>query len=94
MRKAISDSLTPEQRTELERLAALPDKINTSDIREQRDWSGARRSAFFRPIKQQITLRLDADIIDWFKRHPKPDAGYQTTINQALREYVVQHDRD
>jgi uncharacterized protein (DUF4415 family) len=95
MKKAISDRLTPEQRTELEQLAALPeDKINTDDIPEQRDWSGARRSVFFRPVKQQITLRLDADIIDWFKRHPKPDAGYQTTINQALREYVVQHDRE
>jgi uncharacterized protein (DUF4415 family) len=95
MKKAISDRLTPEQRAELKRLAALPeDKINSGHIPEQRDWSGARRGAFFRPVKQQITLRLDADIIDWFKRHPKPDAGYQTTINQALREYVVQHDRD
>ena len=94
MKKAISDPITAEQRAELEGLAALPeDKINTGDIPEQRDWSGARRGAFFRPIKQQITLRLDADIVDWFKRHPKPDAGYQTTINQALREYVVQHDR-
>ena len=56
--------------------------------------TGVERGAFFRPVKQQITLRLDADLIDWFKRHPKPDKGYQTTINQALREYVVQHDRD
>ncbi len=53
-----------------------------------------QRGAFFRPVKQQITLRLDADIIDWFKRHPKPDAGYRTSINQAPREYVAQHDRD
>jgi uncharacterized protein (DUF4415 family) len=95
MKKAISDPLTPEQRAELERLAALPEnEINTDDIPEERDWSGARRGAFFRPVKQQITLRLDADIIDWFRRHPKPDAGYQTTINQALRENVLQHDRD
>jgi uncharacterized protein (DUF4415 family) len=45
-------------------------------------WRGARR--VFSPLKQQIALRLDADIIDWFRRHPKPDSGYQTTINQAL----------
>ena len=95
MKKATSDHLTAEQRAELERLAALPDnKIDTGDIPEQRDWSGARRGAFFRPVKQQITLRLDADVIDWFKRHPKPDAGYQTAINQALREHVARHDRD
>jgi len=47
------------------------------DIPEQRDWSGARRGVFFRPVKQQITLRLDADLIDWFRRHPKQDAGYK-----------------
>jgi uncharacterized protein (DUF4415 family) len=95
MKKVISSHLTPEQQAELERLAALPeDNINTGDVPEQRDWSGARRGAFFRPVKQQITLRLDADVIDWFKRHPKPDKGYQTAINQALREYVVEHDRD
>ncbi len=89
MKKVTSDNLSPEQRTELEALAALPeDKINTRDIPEQRDWSGARRGALFRPVKQQITLRLDADIIDWFRRHPAPNEGYQTSINRALREYV------
>lgn len=86
MKKAISDRLTPEQRTELEQLAALPeDKINTDDIPEQRDWSGARRSVFFRPVKQQITLRLDADIIDLLSRHPKRIAGCQTSISGAAR---------
>ena len=95
MKKAISDPITAEQRAELQRLAALPvDKINTSDIPEQRDWSGARRGVLFRPVKQQITLRLDADLIDWFRRHPKQDAGYQTSINQALREYVAKHAHD
>jgi uncharacterized protein (DUF4415 family) len=94
MKKVISD-LTPEQQAELKALAALSDdKINTAAIPEQRDWSGARRGALFRPVKQQITLRLDADLIDWFRRHPKRDEGYQTSINQALREYVVQHDHD
>ena len=92
MKKAISDHLTPEQQAELKALAALPeDQINTRDIPEQRDWSGARRGVLFRPVKRQITLRLDADLIDWFRRHPRQDAGYQTSINQALREYVSQH---
>ena len=69
MKKAISDLLTTEQRAEIDALAALPDdQIDTSDIPEQRDWSGTRRGVFFRPIKQQITLRLDADLIDWFRR--------------------------
>jgi uncharacterized protein (DUF4415 family) len=45
---------------------------------------------FYRPIKQQITLRLDADLVDWFKHHHPQDEGYQTSINRALREYVMQ----
>jgi uncharacterized protein (DUF4415 family) len=95
MKKAISDHLTTEQRAEIDALVALPDdQIDTSDIPEQRDWSGARRGVFFRPMKQQITLRLDADLIDWFRRHPEGDEGYQTRINRALREYVEQHDGD
>src|ERR1700677_2570575 len=74
MKKATSDHLTPEQRAETDALAALPDdKINTGDIPEQRDWSGAQRGALFRPVKQQITLRLDADLIEWFRRQPGRD---------------------
>jgi uncharacterized protein (DUF4415 family)/uncharacterized DUF497 family protein len=92
MKKSANNRLTAKQRAELAALAAMPDnKINTADIPEQRDWSGARRGMFFRPVKQQITLRLDADLIDWFRRSAKPDAGYQTRINDALREYVAQH---
>jgi uncharacterized protein (DUF4415 family) len=95
MKKATSDHLTPEQRAETDALAALPEnEINTRDIPEQRDWSDARRGALFRPVKQQITLRLDADLIDWFRRHPERDEGYQTSINRALREYVAHHDHE
>jgi uncharacterized protein (DUF4415 family) len=95
MKKTSSDHLTREQRAELKALAALPEeKINTHDIPEQRDWRGARRGALFRPIKQQITLRLDEDLIEWFRRHPGRGEGYQTTINRALREYVADHERD
>jgi len=39
-------------------------------------------------VKQQLTLRLDADVVAWFKAHTKSAKGYQTRINQALREYV------
>ncbi len=95
MKKATSDHLTPEQRAETDALAALPDdQINTRDIPEQRDWSDARRGALFRPVKQQITLRLDADLIEWFRRRPGREEGYQTSINRALREYVAHHDHE
>ena len=92
MKKGGSDRLTPAQQAEIEALAALPDdQIDTRDMPEVRDWSGARRGLFFRPIKQQLTLRIDADVIAWFKSHTPHGEGYQTSINRALREYVAQH---
>jgi uncharacterized protein (DUF4415 family) len=91
MKKMTSDRLTAEQKAELEALAALPeDQIQTDDMPEVPDWSGAKRGMFYRPVKQQITLRLDADLIDWFKTHQEQGEGYQTSINRALREYVRQ----
>ncbi|TAN65282.1 MAG: hypothetical protein EPN20_07715 [Magnetospirillum sp.] len=87
--------LTPEQLAELKALAAMPDEaIDTSDAPEQRDWSGAERGRFYRPVKQHLSLRLDADVIAWFKNHATGDEGYQTRINRALRDYVRQHDRE
>jgi len=95
MKKATSKRLTRAQKAELAALAVLPDdRINTRAVPEQRDWSGARRGVFYRPVKQQLTLRLDADLIDWFKRRAPAGAGYQTRINSALREYVALHARD
>jgi uncharacterized protein (DUF4415 family) len=55
---------------------------------------GAARGAgcFFWPIKKQLALRLDADLIDWFKTHAPQGEGYPTEINKALRAYVTQQD--
>ena len=48
---------------------------------------------FYRPLKQQLTLRLDADVIAWFKDHAPKGQGYQTNINRALREHVQRRAR-
>jgi uncharacterized protein (DUF4415 family) len=40
---------------------------------------------WYRPIKKPVTLRLDADVIAWFK---KSGRGYQTRINRALRKLM------
>ena len=93
MKKASTKAreLTDKRRAELSALEALPDdQIDTSDIPEVRDWSDARRGLFYRPVKQQITLRLDADVVNWFKEQAPDGRGYQTKINRALREYVKQ----
>jgi uncharacterized protein (DUF4415 family) len=94
MKKGTSKQLTREQRAELKSLTALRDAaIDTSDAPELLDWSGAKRGLFYRPVEQQLTLRLDADVVAWFKSHTTSDEGYQTCINRALREYVQQHAR-
>ena len=73
--------LTEKQRAVLKALEELPeDKINTAAIPEVLDWSGAQRGVFYKPVKQQITLRLDADLISWFKAHAHGGRGYQTDI--------------
>lgn len=95
MKKENSRPLTTAQQAELDALAAKPnDQINTTEMPEVRDWSGAQRGLFFRPIKKQLTLRLDADLIAWFKSHTARGQGYQTSINRALREYVAQHEHE
>ena len=76
----------PKLKEQLEALADMKDEdIDFSDIPEIRDFAGFERGKFFRPLKNPVTLRLDADVLEWFKRrHPK----YQTAINSALREHI------
>ena len=40
---------------------------------------------FYRPLKKPVTLRLDADVLAWFK---KDGRRYQTRINSALRQMM------
>ena len=91
MKKTTSNQLNPGQELELAELATMPDEqIDTLDIPEHLDWRAAKRGIFYRSIKQQITLRLDADLIAWFKEHGEAPqgSGYQTRINRVLRRAV------
>ena len=76
--------LTPEQRQALRDLR--DEDIDLSDIPEQTG-GGWRRVSELVPAenKQQITLRLDADVIEFFRGTGR---RYQSRINAALREYV------
>ena len=88
MKKSTSE-LSPDVRDQLRALADKPEsEINTDDVPEALDWSNARRGVFYRPVKQQITLRLDADVVAWFRARAPGGRGYQTAINSALREHV------
>ncbi len=90
IKKSLSDSrLTAERKRRLEKLSSRPDKdIDTSDIPELTEefWKNAVRNPFYRPVKQQLTLRLDADIIAWLRRQGR---GYQTRANALLRDAML-----
>ena len=63
-------------------------------MRKEYDFGGAKRGAVV-PVargKTRITIRLDEDVVEWFKQrvHAAGGGNYQTLINQALREYVEQ----
>jgi uncharacterized protein (DUF4415 family) len=85
--------LTDRQRRELERLARLPNsKIDLSDAPEvSARPSGAVVGRFYRPIKRPISLRLDADVLAWFRSRGKK---YQTYINRVLRREMQSHARE
>jgi uncharacterized protein (DUF4415 family) len=81
--------LTARQKRELAALAALPDdQIDTSDIPELPPgaWKDAIRGRFYRPVKQAVSMRLDADVIAWLKKRGK---GYQTRVNSILRQTML-----
>ena len=79
MKKGHSNPVPPEIQAEIDALAASKEPIRTDLIPEATgDWSEAQRGVFYRPLKQQITLSLDADLIDWFKTHATEEEGYHT----------------
>ncbi|MFO7542357.1 MAG: BrnA antitoxin family protein [Thiobacillus sp.] len=79
-------------RKELAALAAKPEnEIDLSDLPATtgQDWRGAARGKFYRPIKQQLTVRIDADVLEWLKSQGK---GYQSRLNDILRAAMLDKD--
>jgi uncharacterized protein (DUF4415 family) len=77
-------------RKELAALAALPESaIDFSDLpaTQAQDWAGAVRGKFYRPVKQQLTVRIDADVVEWLKGQGK---GYQSRLNEILRSAMLE----
>jgi uncharacterized protein (DUF4415 family) len=81
--------MTKERMAKLEALAARPDsEIDFSDIPEltEEQWKTVERGHFYRPVKRQITARVDADVLAWLKSQGK---GYQSRINAILRREML-----
>ncbi len=76
-------------RKELAILAAKPEaEIDFSDLpaTSRKDWQNAERGKFYRPIKQQLTVRVDADVLAWLKSQ---GSGYQSRLNDILRNAML-----
>ncbi|NWE54607.1 BrnA antitoxin family protein, partial [Brevundimonas sp. P7753] len=74
-----------ESKTDWGRLDKLSDQeIDTSEIPELGE-DFFRRAELRVPVKRAVTIRLDADVLEWFKGK---GTGYQTRINQLLRQYM------
>lgn len=82
---------SPDRDAQTRYLADLPDHlIDTSDIPEmtEEEWATARSGAHYRALKTPITIRIDADVIAWFKQ--TADSGkYQSEINRVLRQHMT-----
>jgi uncharacterized protein (DUF4415 family) len=82
-------------RSDLARLDAMTEEELEKAIAEDEDWRDIPRDWYKDAIagiplsKKLISLRIDADIVDWFK---KRGAGYQTRMNAVLRAFVQQQD--
>jgi uncharacterized protein (DUF4415 family) len=74
--------------TEAELEAAIASDPDWADI--PRDWSMHAVPHYPEALRQQVRLRLDPDLLAWFKRQGR---GYQARINAALRAFVEAHER-
>ncbi|WP_100639378.1 BrnA antitoxin family protein [Marinobacter salexigens] len=77
--------MSKTSKTDWKRLVEMEDEaIDTSDIAELGD-DFFKKAELRVPAKQPVTLRIDEDVLVWFKAQGK---GYQTRINKLLRQYM------
>ena len=70
----------------LAEIEAIPDSaIDYSEIPPltEKFWKSAVRNPYYKPVKKQVTVRVDADVLAWLKK--KAEKGYQSRLNQLLR---------
>jgi uncharacterized protein (DUF4415 family) len=82
-------SISEEEERELEEIERIAKETSLDDLETERGYENFRekmREAARR--KQQVTIRLDADIVAAFKKLAGSDGSYQTLINRALHDWL------
>ena len=74
----------------LKRLAAMSDKDIDFSNAPELDEAFFKEAKWRPPVKQPVTIRLDTDVLDWFRSQ---GPGYQTRINRLLRRYMEVSER-
>jgi len=98
-RMTLPEAQDADSQTDWQRLRDIPDEAITSAAETDPDnlplddpfFETARRlppSALLKEAKQQITLRIDADVLEWFRAS---GSGYQSRMNAVLKAYVQTH---
>jgi uncharacterized protein (DUF4415 family) len=96
MSKIVRKTLDEVRKTQISRarlaeIAAMPDdEIDFSDIPEltEKFWQNAVPNPFYKPVKKQVTLRIDADILAWLRQQGQE--GYQSRLNAVLRKVMLE----
>jgi uncharacterized protein (DUF4415 family) len=87
-KKSAGRKLTVIQRRNLARLRGMRgSSIDYSDLPETKFTGKAQRGLFHRTRKESITIRIDQDVLAYYRKHAA-DGRYQTAINQALRQQM------
>lgn len=80
-----------KSQTDMGRLRRMTDVELEESIANDPDWSGIpkdwhlKAEAVMPSRKRLVSMRLDADVLDWFRGH---GAGYQTRMNAVLRAFM------
>ena len=90
------EDLPPLDERRFEKLRKMQDKdIDFSDMPALTQEQLARfvpakllNRSLYRPVKIPVKMNYDADVLEWFRSFGK---GYQTRMNAALREYMLNH---
>jgi uncharacterized protein (DUF4415 family) len=66
--------------------------IKDSNMRKEYDFTNARPNPYAKKLKKAITIRVDPDVLDYFKDTARQaEIPYQTLINSYLRDCAMHH---
>lgn len=80
--------MSKKSKTEKKKSAVAPDAVIDFDDIPELDEAFFRAAQWRPPVKQPVTIRIDSDVLEWFRSRGR---GYQTQINRLLRKYMELH---